>query len=480
MPSTTSTENLGLSQFADSDRPTWRGDYNSDMRKIDEGFTDVKSAADNATTNASAALLKAQDALDESAVAGEALSKANDALSAASGAETVAGNAVTAAQGATDTANTALAGMNSIVPKASDLRLEAPYLSGALSALRAGIANAAASTRIVTLGSSTIGGGGASRDSLAFVNRLAFRSGATGLASLTGSGNSGSGVQWYQGAVGGGTAASYLPGGHLTRISELQPKYVIHMVGSNDAATGVSPDSYRAAVENACESIEAAVPGVVNILIHAHRRIDIGMVYDWSLYGNALSDVAASNPTRRVFVDMMRYLDVRGTNLGNRWGFVGTDGIHLTDKAHMIYANILSVLLNIPTEVDDPEVRYDLVFPPSNNYTANADLSTVNIPAVPYPREVVFDGVVTSVTPAAAGLASEIQFGIGSLGNISMRCRGQEGGEASETHSLSGSFFLAPNTAATAYVRISPAAGTTMNVSGNENYTRVAVKVKGV
>lgn len=35
MGSSTQTTNLALSQFADADRPTWRGDYNSDMTKID-------------------------------------------------------------------------------------------------------------------------------------------------------------------------------------------------------------------------------------------------------------------------------------------------------------------------------------------------------------------------------------------------------------------------------------------------------------
>lgn len=35
MASTNKTEALGLSQFLDTDKPTWRGDYNGDMRKLD-------------------------------------------------------------------------------------------------------------------------------------------------------------------------------------------------------------------------------------------------------------------------------------------------------------------------------------------------------------------------------------------------------------------------------------------------------------
>ena len=39
MPSTTTTENLKLSQFQNSDVPSWRTDYNSDMQKIDEAYS---------------------------------------------------------------------------------------------------------------------------------------------------------------------------------------------------------------------------------------------------------------------------------------------------------------------------------------------------------------------------------------------------------------------------------------------------------
>lgn len=41
MSSTNKTPNYNLSQFVDSDKPSWRGDYNSDMSKIDTG---IKSA----------------------------------------------------------------------------------------------------------------------------------------------------------------------------------------------------------------------------------------------------------------------------------------------------------------------------------------------------------------------------------------------------------------------------------------------------
>lgn len=48
------TENYNLSQFAGSDRPTWLGDYNSDMAKIDaqlkQNSDDIASATEGGLT----------------------------------------------------------------------------------------------------------------------------------------------------------------------------------------------------------------------------------------------------------------------------------------------------------------------------------------------------------------------------------------------------------------------------------------------
>lgn len=52
MSSTTKTTNYTLSQFADADKPTWRGDYNGDMLKIDRGMQCNANAAADAHTAA--------------------------------------------------------------------------------------------------------------------------------------------------------------------------------------------------------------------------------------------------------------------------------------------------------------------------------------------------------------------------------------------------------------------------------------------
>lgn len=52
MSSTTKTTNYNLSQFADADKPTWRGDYNGDMLRIDRGMQCNANAAADAHTAA--------------------------------------------------------------------------------------------------------------------------------------------------------------------------------------------------------------------------------------------------------------------------------------------------------------------------------------------------------------------------------------------------------------------------------------------
>lgn len=65
MSSTTKTTNYNLSQFADADKPTWRGDYNGDMLKIDRGMQCNANAAADAHTAAT----NAQKAADTNATA---------------------------------------------------------------------------------------------------------------------------------------------------------------------------------------------------------------------------------------------------------------------------------------------------------------------------------------------------------------------------------------------------------------------------
>lgn len=61
MTATNHTKNYNLSQFAGTDRPTWLGDYNSDMTKID---AQMKRNADNIASAAAGALTSVSHTTD--------------------------------------------------------------------------------------------------------------------------------------------------------------------------------------------------------------------------------------------------------------------------------------------------------------------------------------------------------------------------------------------------------------------------------
>lgn len=107
MSSTNKTTYYELSQYVGSDKPTYLGDYNSDMLKIDTGLHAAADAADIAVTTANAANSAATSA---STTASTALSTAQTASTTATQAQTTAETALTnsgAAQSAAEEAETA-------------------------------------------------------------------------------------------------------------------------------------------------------------------------------------------------------------------------------------------------------------------------------------------------------------------------------------------------------------------------------------
>lgn len=55
MSATNQTPNEHLSQFISSDKPSWLGDYNGDMTKIDAAFASMQAAINLLTTQLNAA-----------------------------------------------------------------------------------------------------------------------------------------------------------------------------------------------------------------------------------------------------------------------------------------------------------------------------------------------------------------------------------------------------------------------------------------
>ena len=108
MGSTNRTPHYNLSQFIDTDKPTWRGDINADMSKIDTALNDVHTSAVQAVGIANAAK-------SEAAAAKQAADTATDALEAAAG----------EAAAATATANAAKSEAAAAKTEAAEAKTEA-------------------------------------------------------------------------------------------------------------------------------------------------------------------------------------------------------------------------------------------------------------------------------------------------------------------------------------------------------------------
>ena len=113
MASSNKTPHYGLSQFAPTDKPAWQGDYNSDMKKIDNGIYAAQNKADSLDASVS-----------------EATNKATQALEKAEAAEDAAENAAALAQEAKTTADNISGDLTGKVNKAGDTMTGPLVLSG--------------------------------------------------------------------------------------------------------------------------------------------------------------------------------------------------------------------------------------------------------------------------------------------------------------------------------------------------------------
>lgn len=118
MSSTNKTTNYQLSQYIGSDKPTYLGDYNSDMQKIDTAIKEAKDSGSTATSTAASAESKAEAA---QATAGEASASADAAQQTADDAKTIAQSAQTTATGAAGNASSALTKAQTAEQSVSDI-----------------------------------------------------------------------------------------------------------------------------------------------------------------------------------------------------------------------------------------------------------------------------------------------------------------------------------------------------------------------
>lgn len=106
MSATNKTLNYELPIFIDTDKPSWLGDWNGAMTKIDNSIKTVDGVAESGVTTANEALTTAEGAVT---TAGNALTASGEAKTEATAAKTLANNAYTLAGDAQVNSNIAIA-----------------------------------------------------------------------------------------------------------------------------------------------------------------------------------------------------------------------------------------------------------------------------------------------------------------------------------------------------------------------------------
>lgn len=106
MSATNKTLNYELPIFIDTDKPSWLGDWNGAMTKIDNSIKTVDGVAESGVTTANEALTTAEGAVT---TANNALAASGEAKTEASAAKTLANNAYTLAGDAQVNSNIAIA-----------------------------------------------------------------------------------------------------------------------------------------------------------------------------------------------------------------------------------------------------------------------------------------------------------------------------------------------------------------------------------
>jgi lysophospholipase L1-like esterase len=228
-----------------------------------------------------------------------------------------------------------------------------------LAILHAGLAARQSSPcRLVFAGSSTTAGDNASDPAHRYVDLLvarlqaAYPSGAGSESEVQastsadfGSASSAPGVHGYNAGDGGTTAADYLGPDEVSNIAALDPRMVLHMVGSNDFRSGVSPTEYRAYVTDVVTSLQAQMSGpCVHVLVQSYQgpdTVSANLRYSWSGYGQALADIAAGDPAHVAFIDISGPYRLLGVPGDDPRGLIDTDQIHQTDAGHALMADTL-------------------------------------------------------------------------------------------------------------------------------------------
>ena len=201
------------------------------------------------------------------------------------------------------------------------------------------------------------------------------------------------GVHVWSSAVAGTRSDNYAPAGTITNVNLVQPELVFHMIGTNDFALQLSPDSYYTNVLAAINNVWGVAPNARQVFIMPWPRINPdGMAHAWSEYKAKLILIRDLLKADNRF-SMFEYgstLERTGGMQLTPWANQFSDGIHGVPSWHRGLAEALATWLGLPSPL--------AVFGPTRAIQGtkcaggalddNNPASSLNIHAAPVPRTV--------------------------------------------------------------------------------------------
>ena len=308
----------------------------------------------------------------------------------------------------------ATAGQRGMMPAASvrDLaRLAAEPLSRRV--LRAALeGQRTAGVGVIFAGSSTIQGDKATSTDRRPVQRISayLTPRAASAAVRDNSVTPADGVQVWAWGIGGSTSANYLTSAHYTAVGSIKPVLMVHMVGSNDWSGSRTPAQYEASMRAHLSALKSASPNTVHLLVGQHQRNSPASgSHPWEDYTAVLRALAEEDPERVEFLDLWPRYAVIGIPGADPWGWLHSDGIHLTDASYKVLADWLAEHLGIPTPSGAAEL-YAATLTGGENRNSGDVVLSATVPARPYPRQGTVQGTIYARKRASM---SEMQLNVG-------------------------------------------------------------------
>lgn len=217
---------------------------------------------------------------------------------------------------------------------------------------------------IVYCGTSTVAGNDASEAAKRFVNLLTASLKAAysspndvpmrTLAEAVAAKPLVAGIQGVNAGVAGVYSSQYLTDSTCIDIGGLNPLVVFHVVTSNDYAGNINPATTATNIAGWIDKINAAVTSGItplHILVQPFHRGDVldgSVTYAWDMYASALKGLADTR-SDTVFVNTSPFFDAVGLPTSNASGILSaTNGPHLSDVGHVMFADILRTAMEIP------------------------------------------------------------------------------------------------------------------------------------